>query len=152
MEITLLRTTSDSNDFRRLIRILDKELTANYGEDQKEYDKHNHIEDIHHVLVAYADNEPAGCGCFRITDNQTVEMKRIFVKKELRGRGISKSILWHLETWAMELQYRFAILETGILQLEAVHLYLKSGYLKTPNYEPYIGNKNSICMRKKLNM
>jgi putative acetyltransferase len=46
--------------------------------------------------------------------------------------------------------YSEVILETGILQHEAIRFYTKSGYKPIDNFGPYIGNRNSVCMMKNL--
>jgi len=56
--------------------------------------------------------------------------------------------LTELETWGGELSFCKFVLETGIKQQEAVKLYLRSGYVVTPNYGQYVGIDNSICMMK----
>ena len=42
------------------------------------------------------------------------------------------------------------VLETGIHQQEAIHLYRKSGYLVIENYGPYKNMPESICMQKEI--
>jgi hypothetical protein len=42
------------------------------------------------------------------------------------------------------------VLETGTKQHEAIHLYINAGYSEIPNYGPYIGMENSICMKKMI--
>ncbi|MDB2138954.1 hypothetical protein [Clostridium butyricum] len=46
--------------------------------------------------------------------------------------------------------YKYALLETGIKQYEAINLYKNIGYQIIENYQPYIGNTNSVCMKKEL--
>jgi putative acetyltransferase len=41
-------------------------------------------------------------------------------------------------------------LETGINNPEAISLYKKLGYEQIANYEPYVNNKDNICMGKDL--
>ncbi|MFN8324327.1 MAG: hypothetical protein U0T80_00990 [Flavobacteriaceae bacterium] len=53
----------------------------------------------------------------------------------------------NLENWAKEEGYRNAVLETGHLQKDAIHLYQKSGYEITENHGQYIGVENSVCMK-----
>lgn len=148
--IQIVRTTSSNPHFGSLIALLDSELNSRYGALQKNYDKHNIIEQNNTVVLAFDGGVPVGCGCFKQYDNDSVEMKRMFVSKEYRGKGISKLVLKELEAWAGENGFKAAVLETGIGQPEAIGLYTKSGYVKTENYGPYIGNKNSVCMKKSL--
>ncbi len=148
--IQIIRTGSDNKDFRKLIVQLDSELLETYQDAQAEFDRHNIIELIKTVIIAYVKNIPVGCGCFKIYDDDTVEIKRMFVTVDYRGQGISRIILVELETWALELGYNKAILETGNKQTAAIGLYQKSGYLQTDNYGPYKKIPISICYKKAL--
>ena len=84
------RTNGSDEDFVELIRLLDHELWSELQEDQATYDQHNKVPDISTALIVYTGNEPVAIGCFREYDEQTAEIKRMFVKKEHRGRGLSK--------------------------------------------------------------
>lgn len=137
-------------DFCALTRALDAELHTRYGNVQAQYDKHNVIDPIETALIGYEDDRPIACGCFKKIDAQTVEMKRMFVVSSYRRRGFSSQILRELEAWARELGYTEARLETGKGQPEAIALYQKMGYAVIPNYGPYVGMENSVCMRKAL--
>ncbi len=75
----------------------------------------------------------------------------MFVRPEIRGKGIAFEILTELEKWATELNFTSSILETGYKQPEAIRLYEKSGYALIPNYGQYEGVENSVCMKKNLN-
>lgn len=149
--ITLKRTNSSDPDFRLLITLLDKELNERYGElMQSTYDQHNHIIDIDTVVVAYCNDVPAGCACFKKYDDTSAEIKRMFVKHTERGRGIAYKILSELELWAKERGFKDTILETGDKQHEAIALYQKLDYEITENYGQYSDLETSICMRKEL--
>jgi putative acetyltransferase len=146
----IIRTNSDNPHFRQLIILLDEELTLRYGELQKHYAQFNHINFIDTVVLAFENEVPAGCGCFRFFAAETVEIKRMYVRPEFRGKGISRLILAELEKWASEKGYTKSVLETGNLQTEAIHLYHHFGYTEIPNYGKYEGTETSICMSKKL--
>lgn len=148
--INLERTTSDSNSFNILTNKLDNELKLIYGSGQEEFDQYNIMSNIETVVIAYANNNPVGCGCFKIFDSHTVELKRMFVDAKYRGKGIGAAILTELEKWAKEIKYSSIILETGSVQTEATQLYKKHGYQIIPNFEPYIGNELSVCLKKEL--
>jgi GNAT superfamily N-acetyltransferase len=148
--IRLIRTTSDNTDFRNLISQLDTDLRARNGELMDIYDQHNVIEKIDTVIVAYLNNEPAGCGGFKPFDGDTVEVKRMFVRPIARGNGISIKVLNELEAWAHSLGHKYTVLETGAKQVEALSLYPKAGYASIPQYGPYVNLPDSICFRKVL--
>ena len=147
---SLKRTTSDDSDFQNLVTLLDQYLIIVDGDQHSFYDQYNKIDAIKNVVVYYDGDEPVGCGAFKEFDNKTAEIKRMFVKKDFRGKGIAAAILKELEQWAAELNYTTTILETGKKQLEAIHLYQKAGYIIIPNFGQYANVENSVCMKKSI--
>lgn len=147
----LKRTNSNDPGFRELVSELDKDLRSRYEERQDVYDQYNKVPDLPTVVVAYENDRPVGCGCFKPFDENSVEIKRMFVLPEKRGTGVAASILSELHSWAKELNFTNAVLETGTKQHEAIRFYQKKGYTITDNYGQYIGLDTSICMRQLIN-
>jgi len=150
MPVKFIRTTSENADFRKLINALDEDLYHRNGEAQLQYRQYNQVDQINHVIVIYAEDKPVGCGCYKRFDDKTVEMKRMFVLPEMRGKQLAARMLQELEAWAIEEGNTSAVLETGHRQVEAVRLYTIAGYSLTENYGQYIGMEESICYRKEL--
>ena len=148
--IRTIRTTSEHEDFIHLVRHLDADLAERDGNDHSFYAQFNKIDKIKHVVVAYAGDQPVGCGAIKEYAPDTVEIKRMYTSPESRGKGIASNILRELEKWASELSYERCILETGKKQPEAIGLYKKSGYKIIPNYGQYDGVENSLCFEKQL--
>ena len=147
----LKRTNSSDKDFHKLVEKLDSYLFEQYGKLQEFYGQYNSVENIPTVVIAYIENEPAGCGCFKQFDESSVEVKRMFVANEHRGKGIGAAILTELENWAAELEHTATVLELGNNQPEAIRLYKKQGYSVIPNYGQYVGMEaTSICLKKEL--
>lgn len=146
----LIRTTSNNADFRNLITALDEDLYQRNGEAQLQYRQYNQVDLINHVVLIYSEGKPVGCGCYKRFDDQTVEMKRMFVLPEMRGKQLAAQMLQELEKWAIEEGNTAAVLETGHRQLEAIRLYTMAGYSLIENYGQYVGMKDSICYRKEL--
>jgi GNAT superfamily N-acetyltransferase len=132
------------------VRLLDHELWNELNEDMQTYDQYNKVPDLNTVLLVYHGDEPVACGCFKSFDEQTAEIKRMFVKKSFRGLGLSKKVLHSLEEWALETGYSQTILETSIYFETAKTLYQTNGYSIIPNYPPYTGLHDSVCMKKHL--
>lgn len=150
MDFQIVKTDSKDTDFINLIKLLDADLSERYGELQKQYDKHNKVDYINDVVVIYKDYVPIACGAFKKYDTDSVELKRIFVVMEKRRQGLARLIVHELEEQARNKVYKYALLETGIKQHEAINLYINNGYKVIQNYDPYVGNTNSVCMRKAL--
>lgn len=144
------RCTAEHTDFKALVALLDADLNDRNGIVQAQYNQYNKTDNINTAVVAYEDGSPAGCGCFKPYDTDTVEIKRMFVPHMFRGKGISKAVLAELEKWAHEIGYKKAVLETGMKQHEAIGLYTRMGYTKIDNYGQYAGNAFSLCMSKNL--
>jgi len=150
MHIEIAVTDKTNADFICLVTLLDEDLHERYGEMQKNYDRHNTTDHILDAVVIYVDGEAAACGAFKEHSPDSVELKRIFVKKPFRGRGLSRLVVRELENLAQKAGYRSALLETGAKQFEAMHLYFTSGYTRMENFDPYVGDLNSLCMSKEL--
>jgi GNAT superfamily N-acetyltransferase len=148
----ILRTDSEHLDFRLLVKLLDQDLAIRDGEDHAFYAQYNKVDKIRHALVGYLENQAVACGAIRAYDDHSVEVKRMFVLSEYRGKGLAGAILTELETWAAALGFQRCILETGKKQPEAIRLYEKSGYSVIPNFGPYEGVENSVCMEKILDL
>lgn len=142
------RTNSENPDFEKLIVLLDAYLAVLDGEDHAFYVQFNKTNFITEVVVAYENDKAIGCGAFKKYNDQTVEIKRMYVLPDCRGRKIAQSILSELEKWATELGFSEFVLETGFKQEAAIKLYQNCGYVNIENYGPYIGIENSICMKK----
>ena len=148
--IKIVRTNSANSDFLILVRMLDAELAIRDGDDHAFYSQFNSLEKIRHVVLAYVDGEPAGCGAIKEYSASTMEIKRMYVLPDHRRKGIAAMILTELERWAAELSFSKCILETGKKQPEAIELYKKNGYQPIHNYGQYTGVENSVCFEKKI--
>lgn len=149
--IKLTRTDSSDTDFVMLVQLLDADLAQRDGNEHAFYHQFNKIDRIKHVVLAYENGKPVGCGAMKEYAPDTMEIKRMYALPESRGRGIGTRILAELETWATELGYERCVLETGKKQPEAIALYKKSRYTQIANYGQYIGIENSVCFEKRLN-
>ncbi len=148
--ITLERTNINNFTFINLVKELDADLAIKDGKDHTFYNQYNKLDTIKNVIVAYEYGKAVGCGALKEYSNDTVEIKRMFVSKNQRNKGIATKILLGLEKWSRELGYKKSILETGKRQPDAISLYKKNGYIITANYGQYTTVENSVCFEKLL--
>jgi putative acetyltransferase len=148
--MNIIRTNSENTDFIKLVALLDADLKFRDGEDHAFYAQFNKIDKIKYAVVAYENEIAVGCGAFREYSPTTVEVKRMYVSENSRGKGIATKVLSELEKWAAELNYSRCLLETGKNQPEALALYKKNGYSITPNFGQYQNVDNSVCFEKNL--
>lgn len=105
------------------------------------------------VLVRVA-GQAVACGALRDAQAElgpgTGELKRMYVRPEHRGQGLSRRVLAELEAAAPGHGLDRLVLETGVLQPEAIGLYLASGYVPIDNFSEYVGVLDSRCFAKRL--
>jgi GNAT superfamily N-acetyltransferase len=147
-----IHTNGQDPAFVSLCTELDAYLNELAGgvENRAQYVPHNKLDFIRDAFVTFDGETPVGCASFKRFDEDTAEIKRVFVKPEYRGRGIARAILALLEQAAKERGYARLLLETGAPLVAAHRLYLSTGYSIIPNYGPYADMPESICMEKRL--
>jgi GNAT superfamily N-acetyltransferase len=101
-------------------------------------------------LVGYVDAKAVATGGLRRIDATTVEIKRMYVVPDHRGRGHSRAVLAHLEELARSLGATRVVLETGMKQPEAMRLYETSGYSRIEGFGHYCGQELSVSYGKSL--
>ncbi len=146
--LTLTKTNSDHLDFQSLVAELDADLSIKNGETNDFFAKYNKIDLIQHVVVGYVEGKPVGCGAMKEFEPAVMEIKRMYVQKAMRGRGVAIKILKELEEWAKDSGYSKCVLETGYKMPEAIGLYRKCKYQVIPNYGQYENVETSICFEK----
>jgi len=148
--IKLIRTNSNNTHFQELVKALDLDLRIRDGEDHAFFAQFNKIDLIKYVVVAYENEMPVGCGAIKEYANNVMEVKRMYVKEDKRGKGIASLVLQELEKWCIELKCEKCILETGLAQPEAIRLYTKNNYQRIPNFGQYEQVVTSVCFEKLL--
>jgi putative acetyltransferase len=145
-------TNGANPDFHLLCGLLDEHLNDAIGgfEKRKKFVQFNQLDTVRDVILVYDGGTPVGCAGFRYYEEGTAEVKRVFIRAEYRGRGISKKLMELLETKAKEKGCGRLILETGAFLTESMGLYRKIGYTVIENYGPYRDMKESVCMEKLL--
>ena len=90
-------------------------------------------------LLARRDGHVAGCGGLQRLDDQTAEVKRMWVDTAHRGAGVGRLLLGALEEHARRLGHRRVVLDTHASLTEAMALYERSGYRSVERYNdnPY---------------
>jgi GNAT superfamily N-acetyltransferase len=158
MEVHMLKsynihyTNGNNQDFARLCQMLDESLNELVGgETQRtEYNQYNKLDHIHDVILISDNDTPIACGAFKYYAEGVAEVKRVFVRKEFRGQGISKLLMQQVEDKAREQGYDSLILETGKAMKSAIGLYSSIGFQVIDNYGQYKNMPLSICMLKDI--
>jgi GNAT superfamily N-acetyltransferase len=146
-----------------LIAELNAELSSGYPEpgathfrlDPNEVSGGNGI-----FVVARWQGRPVGCGALRCIRETAVvhelgpsvgELKRMYVARDARRKGIGRALLERLEAEARTLGLTRLVLETGNRSPEALALYRDAGFSGISAYGEYRASpETSVCLAKAL--
>jgi putative acetyltransferase len=116
----------------------------------------NHLVDVeklagkaYYFIAGYEAGRPLAIASFK-REAAYVEIKRLYVPEQYRGRKLALRLMNDLEKKAISEGYPEARLETGIHQHEAIALYKKLGYTTIEPFGAYIEDPLSVFMGKKL--
>ncbi|HEY5034365.1 MAG TPA: GNAT family N-acetyltransferase [Candidatus Dormibacteraeota bacterium] len=153
MNVAIATEPFDSPDAHRLVAALDAHLASRYAPEQRfgPHLKAEHVAPgVGTFVIARADGKAVGCGALRRRDATTIEVKRMYVEPEMRGRGVAREILDHLESAARTMGAERLVLETGVYQEEAIGLYRGAGFKAFDCFDEYAGMPTSVCFEKPL--
>ncbi len=140
----------DSPDAQRLRAAQRLEIDRAYGQDTEPGEKPT-AESIAVFFVARdTSGTPLGCGGLRIVQDGITEIKRMYVRPESRGAGVSTALLRRLEEAALDLGSPALVLETGTEQKRSIGFYEREGFTRIANFGPYSGVPTSVCFSKVL--
>jgi len=101
-------------------------------------------------VIAYINDRPLACGALRPLSRSTAEVRRMYVHRDHRRRGLARAVLQHLEQEAARLGYSRLVLETGLKQLPAMGLYEASGFQRIAPFGEYVNDPTSVCYERVL--
>jgi putative acetyltransferase len=148
--MTIVAVSPSDDGAFAMMRELDAEISSLYpdfvifGIDQAEFEKHGG-----YFVIAQQGDQTIGCGGFKPLDNSCAEIKRMFVRPEMRRRGWARRILRHLEEEAHRRGFVSTVLETGCDNAGAIALYQSEGYAQIPEYPGCQGILVSRCFTKR---
>lgn len=136
---------------QRLVAALQQEFVERYGgPDETPVRPEEFAPPLGTFLVGRLDGEPVACGGWRRVDAELGEIKRMYVAREHRRRGLSRVVLAALEGSARAAGLRRLRLESGDRQPEAVALYTSSGWTPIPPFGLYASEEGNVCLGKEL--
>lgn len=149
--ITIVEHQIDSDEARSLIHELDAELCECYHKESVHgVEAKSFIEAGGKFFIAKLDSKYVGCVAMRPFDESSAEIKRMYVRKAYRGRGISRLLLDHIESCTQGLGYSRILVETGDRQPEAQALFRSNGYHQIDPFGEYLDDPHSVCFKKEL--
>ena len=99
-------------------------------------------------LVTFVGGAPVACGALRPMDEQSVEIRRMFVLSGARRQGHARAVLSALERYAAEYGFTIMLLETGNRQSAAMALYESYGFRRIAPFGEHANDPTSVCYEK----
>lgn len=150
-QIILRIEDPDQPDIRRMLSASDAYMAALYPTES------NHMIGISELQqanvrfhVARLDSVCAGCGALVLHDEDSAEIKRMWVEPQMRGMKIARRLLEVIEADARDARITALRLETGISQPEAISLYQSAGFIEIDAFGSYKPDPLSKFMEKRL--
>ena len=86
------------------------------------------------LYIALWDGAVAGCVALRKLDDQRCELKRLFVRPQLRGHRIGEALVQQVLEDARAIGYRHMLLDTLPFMRSAIRIYREAGFYDIPAY------------------
>jgi putative acetyltransferase len=147
--------TTATRDVRELIGELDQVLAAEYPPEQRHGLALAALFQPHiRLFVARLNGAAVGCGGMALFDD-FVEVKRMYVRTTVRGRGVAQALLARIETETRAAGLAVLRLETGERQTAALRLYARAGFEPCAAFGDYVAMRpeaiaTSIFLEKRL--
>ena len=150
--LSLAQETPAQREIEHLLEQSDEHAASLYPPES------NHLVDVDALsasntrfFVARWNSRAVGCGAMVINrEDDSAELKRMFVDPASRGRGIARSLLELIEQQAQSLGLHRILLETGVKSVEALVLYKRHGYRERGPFGSYGPDPLSVFMEKQL--
>jgi putative acetyltransferase len=138
MHIRIDQVATPTEEVRALLGELDAALSGPYTADQR------HALPIEQLFtpgirffVAHADGTAVSCGGVALLDGYA-ELKRMYARPEVRGRGVAKALLRRLEAETHAAGTSLLRLETGLHQKAAMRFYEREGFRRCEAFGYYL--------------
>ena len=151
-------------DYKEEVKELFEEYTNILIESDKEFAKYlkiqnydsevNHLEDKYglpngRLYIATVDNKVAGGVALRPLDENSCELKRLYVRPEFRGCHLGNKLVNQIISDAKDIGYHYILLDTLPFLQSAIYLYKKFGFYEIEKYNDS-PIESSIFMRLDL--
>jgi len=135
--IEITSVSEPSGEVRQLVSELDRVLAAEYPPEQRHGLSLAAIFQSHiRFYIVRLDGEAVGCAGLALFAD-FAEVKRMYIRGSVRGRGLAQALLRRIEREALAAGIRMLRLETGDRQHAAIRLYERAGFRRCAPFGAY---------------
>ena len=135
--VAIERVMAPTDEVVAMLEELNRALDVGYSPDQKHALSLTQLFEPHiRFFVARLDGKAVACGGIGLY-NGYAELKRMYAKDAVRGKGVAKAVLVRLEEEARAAAISLVRIETGDQQQAAMRFYENAGYRKCAAFGPY---------------
>jgi GNAT superfamily N-acetyltransferase len=91
-----------------------------------------------------------GCAGLVAAGDGVYEIRRLYVRPDVREHGIGGMMVRELETSARELGAPALVIETASILTHVIESLERKGFSRIAPFGPYAGNPGSVCLAKTL--
>ena len=136
-DVKIERVTAPTAEVIALLDGLNAALAGPYSEEQRHALPVDRLFQPNILFfIARVDGEAVACGGIGFYDG-FAELKRMYSKPSIRGRGVARKLLARLEAEAIDSGQTLLRIETGMYQDEAMRFYERAGYNRCEAFGPY---------------
>lgn len=141
-------TNEQDERFLKLVEELDYGYYKRIGDELEKYKEYNEFKKPHDVALLIDEKKAIACASYRACEKNSVEFKRVYVKKDYRKKGIAFNLIKQLEKRAIEKNFKNSYIVTGKNNIPAIRLYEKLEYKEIPKFGQFKDDETVICMKK----
>jgi putative acetyltransferase len=136
-EVRIEVALTATDEVRALIGELEDVLSAEYPPEQRHGISLDAIFQPHvRFFLARRQGVAVGCGGVALFPDYA-EVKRMYVHHTVRGQGVADAILARIEQEVRDAGLSVLRLETGVRQIAAMRLYVRTGFRECPAFGAY---------------
>ena len=136
-EVRIEVALTATDEVRALIGELEDVLSAEYPPEQRHGISLDAIFQPHvRFFLARRQGVAVGCGGVALFPDYA-EVKRMYVHHTVRGQGVADAILARIEQEVRDAGLSVLRLETGVRQIAAMRLYVRTGFRERPAFGAY---------------
>lgn len=136
--------------FQKLRQEYERDCKSRFANLAAKYEQMCSAENLEQSCVLFSAGQPIACGGFEPMDEETAQLKLVYVRPEQRRKGYAGQMIETLELQAMFQGYMRMVLVLPRKAPEATLFRRALGYQEAKPWGAFVGDGALICLEKEL--